>query len=476
MAKSSPSLKSPSVEQNRVAVGQFERAKQVIEKNDFDYGIKLLLECCKLDPGNLIYRKTLRQTQKAKHKNNKKGGRFSSVTTTPAKLKLQSAFRSEDYKKVLELAETIFVHNPWDVGVQMAMAKAFVKFKLYEGALWCLEQARHSAPKELKVTRELARVYEKVGNFAAAKALWDIVREADPTDEEAWRKNNDLAANETIARGNYESVLQKETEETASLQETKEHGPVKGPVLTPAKSGRADAASLLKQIEKEPQNANHYLELAKYYRRYERWEEAQAALEKGIQVVGPNFELGVELLDLAIQPMRHNLAITDAKLQKTPDDEELQEVRLQLAKEINSRELEIHRKNADRYPTNMSHRLDVGIRLLQANQIDEAIQELQAARTDPRLHWKSLMYLGFCFKVRGNWRLAQRNFEEAIRNMPADKISKRKEILFQLAEGCADNGDISAAVEWGYELANEDFGYKGIGDLLDKWQAKEQVG
>ena len=62
---------------------------------------------------------------------------------------------------------------------------------------------------------------------------------------------------------------------------------------------------------------------------------------------------------------------------------------------------------------------DRGVRLLHAGQIDEAIRELQASRADPRHHWKSLLYLGYCFKNRNNWRLAERNFAEALKDLPA---------------------------------------------------------
>ena len=68
-----PGVPSPGPEQHRVAAGQFERANQVIAKGDFDYGIGLLLSCCKLDPTNLVYRQALRRTQKLKHKNNLRG-------------------------------------------------------------------------------------------------------------------------------------------------------------------------------------------------------------------------------------------------------------------------------------------------------------------------------------------------------------------------------------------------------------------
>src|SRR6516165_11666923 len=75
-----------SHEQRRVAAGQFERANQVITTGNHDYGIQLLLTCCKLDPGSLIYRQKLRQTEKAKYNNNLRGSRLAFLTTIPAKM------------------------------------------------------------------------------------------------------------------------------------------------------------------------------------------------------------------------------------------------------------------------------------------------------------------------------------------------------------------------------------------------------
>ena len=47
--------------QRQAAAGQFERAKEVIASGNFEYGIHLLLSCCKLDPANLAYRRVLRK-------------------------------------------------------------------------------------------------------------------------------------------------------------------------------------------------------------------------------------------------------------------------------------------------------------------------------------------------------------------------------------------------------------------------------
>jgi len=84
------------------------------------------------------------------------------------------------------------------------------------------------------------------------------------------------------------------------------------------------------------------------------------------------------------------------------------------------------------------------------------------------------MYLGFCFKSKNNWRLAERNFHEAIKNLPPAEDASRKEVMFQLATGSADAGDLAAAVDLGHELANQDYLYRDIGRLLDEWQTKLQ--
>jgi hypothetical protein len=122
----------------------------------------------------------------------------------------------------------------------------------------------------------------------------------------------------------------------------------------------------------------------------------------------------------------------------------------------------------------MVHRLELGLRLLRAGQTDAAILELQAARSDPRHRGRALLYLGYCFKNRNNWRLAERNFEEALQNLSPGEEATRKELLFQLAQGAAEAGDLGKAIDLGYDLANLDFGYRDISRLLDEWQERHQ--
>jgi tetratricopeptide (TPR) repeat protein len=499
-----PRLPTPSAEHRKVAAGQFERANQVIATGNFDYGIGLLLSCCKLDPANLIYRQALRRTEKTKFKNNMRGSWHARFSTLPLRTKLKAALRARDYLKALELGESLLTRNPWDTGAQLDMAEAANCVGLLDVAIWVLEQARQKDPRDSTVNRFLARLYEKRGNFAQAIALWELVRRADPTDAEAQSKSKDLAASETIARGGYNDAAARSAEAgadesqapTASrarvptppsgevkatgprpassgeLKVARVRSPTPSPDVPPAERGAREAAQVRARIDADPTVANAYLQLAALHRKHGHIEEARAVLQEGLGPTGNAFEIAVELADLEIEGFRRDLALTEQKQRAAPHDDELRQIRMGLMREINSRELELYRRKAERYPTEMAHRLELGMRLLRAGQVDEAIRELQAARSDPRQHWRALLYLAYCFKTRNNWRLAKRNFEECLQHLPPSEASTRKEVLFQLAQGSAEAGELSAAIELAHELANLDFGYKDIGRLLDEWQAR----
>src|SRR3954471_1393822 len=99
------SLPGPTAEHRRIAAQQFERANQVIATGNYDYGIRLLLSCCKLDPANLIYRQALRRTEKTKFENNMRGSWLAGILTWTTQAKIKAALRNREFVTVLELGE-----------------------------------------------------------------------------------------------------------------------------------------------------------------------------------------------------------------------------------------------------------------------------------------------------------------------------------------------------------------------------------
>jgi tetratricopeptide (TPR) repeat protein len=483
---------SPTADQRQIAQASFAKAREAIGNGQLDYAIAMLLTCCKLDPGNFFYRQTLRKAQKDKFGNNLRGSRFAFLTTPRWKARVKSARRGRDYLKVLEHGEQVLCRNPWDKATQMDMAEAFDALGLIDLAVFTLDQARQKYPKDATLNRALARLFEKRGDFQKAIVLWQLVKETHPSDVEAQHKAKDLAASETIAKGQY-------AEAAAGTKESPVLGRIEARATEKQDRLARETEPLVRRIEADPTEPALYVQLAAVYRRHGLADRARAALQQGLGPTGNAFQLQLELMDLDLAPVRKNLEHAEARLRKlrekvkakagAQDDgaatadadasEELSEsdllrLRADLLREINTREIELFRVKADRFPTELQHRIDLGTRLLKADLVDEAIAELQQARRDEKLKWKAALLLGACFKKRNNWRLAQRNFEEALTALPPGEEAGKKELLFQLASGCAENGELERAIDLGHELANLDFGFKNIGKLLDEWNDRLQ--
>jgi tetratricopeptide (TPR) repeat protein len=488
MPPSDPLVPPLSPDIRRVASESHDKANQVLATGNHDYGIKLLLTCCKLDPANLVYRRSLRKAQKSKYGGNLRGSTMSMLTTAPLKAALKTAKARGEHLKVLETGEEILCRNPWDLATQMDMANAADGLNLLDVGIWLLDQAREKDAKDVNLNRALARLFEKAGDFKRAGFVWNLVRQADPADAEAGRKAKDLLASETIARGGYTAAVDR-------VMAGKESGVIAAAVgyVPPAADDAADETptievmpdidkvaranpALFAKLKTNPTDVGTYLQAISLYRQAQQTDAARAVLEQGLAATGQAFELLLEQHDLDIEPVRHNLEVAERKLvsAKGPAAEELRKLRVGLVRELNAREAEVYRLKSDRFPTDTASRLELGIRLLKAGQIDAAIQELQTVRKDGRFLWRALVQLGFCFKARNNWRLAQRNFEEALQQMPPTEEDTRKEVFYQLATGFANAGDLAKALDLGNELANLDFGFRDIGALLDDWQARHQ--
>ena len=473
-ARSTPTVPTPDPEKRRIAAENFARAEQVRATQNYDYAIQLFLLCCQIDPGNFLYRKALRSAQKEKYNNNLSGSKFAFFSTPGLKSKVKRAKANREYLKVIEAGEAVLCKNPWDLGTQMDMAEAFEALDLSDLAVFSLDQARQKYPKDATLNRALARLFEKRGEYKAAIGLWQMVVKAAPSDVEARHKAKDLLASETIVKGGYEGG----SGEHSSLSVGRKSS---GSVDQPQDRLTRETAALQQRIEADPTEPSLYVSLARLFARHGAADRARAALQQGLGPTGQHFSLQLELAELDLEPLRKNLEQTDARLKAArqagpggdgPSADELTKTRAKLQREVVSREAELLRTKADRYPSELTHRLELGLRLYKLDKPDEAIAELQQARRDERLKPRASLHLGLCFKKKKNAKLAERNLEDALEAAPASDEATRKEALFQLAAIAADRGDLPRAVEMGHDLANLDFGYKNIGKLLDEWESK----
>ncbi len=202
-SKTIPLCSRLSSEHVQAAARQYERGEEARANGNIDYAIQLLLSCTKFNPASIVYRQALREISKAAAQQRRLGSWLASLTTLTTRTRLSATKRAGQFRKVLEDGEEVLVRHPSDVKTQMAMADSAEKLGLIHLASWMLDELRHQNPNYLPAHRALATIYEKQRQYSDAIAVWELVRKVAPHDGEAARKINDLAASDTIARGNY---------------------------------------------------------------------------------------------------------------------------------------------------------------------------------------------------------------------------------------------------------------------------------
>jgi serine/threonine protein kinase len=200
-----PYLLGLSEEHLQGAARQYERAQEARRKgsSNLDYAIELLLGCIKFNPVSIVYRQALREVSRDTARLRRLGSWFASFTTMTNRRRVNAAKKAGLLRKVLEDGEELLVRYPGDVKIQMTLAQAAEELELIRLATWMLEDLRRHHAHHLPAYRALATIYEKQRQYSDAIAVWEELRKLTPEDREAARKINDLAAADTIIRGNY---------------------------------------------------------------------------------------------------------------------------------------------------------------------------------------------------------------------------------------------------------------------------------
>jgi hypothetical protein len=171
-----------SAEDRKVAIDQFEQARQILTDDDGDRveACKLLLGCCRLVPAYLGYRRAVRR---AARQMRRRGGALSAAEEVRGRL--ESARELGDERRVLDLGEELLTASPEDMATHLNMAEAAAGLNLTDLQSWLLRQACKLEPGNVELRRRLARAYERRRDLGRAIAVWREIRKAQPGDAEA---------------------------------------------------------------------------------------------------------------------------------------------------------------------------------------------------------------------------------------------------------------------------------------------------
>ena len=438
----------------------FEHASKQAEQNNHDYATDLFISCVQGDPGNLEFVQGFMENLQEKYENNKKGSKLGLFTGAGARGAVKKALGKKAWDDVLKKGFEALKLNPWDIATLTAMAQASDKLGYEECQLLYLKSARDVNPKDPAINRVCAIALADRRLYNQAIDCWHKVEQAKPDDPEARKAIAELAVARTKTEGDYDA-------EGTSRKVLAAQGSAEADTASEGDGELSLEGQMLQNIKKHPLNVDHYLELSQLYLNRDNFDEAAKILAKAYEVSEHDIEIRERLEDAQLRGLRKDLTELDKK-RKASGSKEDEEHFKKVKGEFDDKALLNSKNRCDRYPNNLAFKFELGQRYQIVGKYDEAIKQYQAAQNDPRKKGMCMLALGQCFQTIKQHRLAMNYYETAIEEIPDRDAVNKKNALYLAGKLSLGLKDFDKAEKMLTILAEVDFSYRDVSQLLDK--------
>ena len=460
-------MSSPPDQNTDKAKAFFGYGNDAAQKGNDVYAAQMYKEACKLAPDNLVYRQSLRGVQRRKFGNDPaKVGRMVGLKLQGLRIRIATSKSRQKWADVLDLCEEVFVHSPWDLSASTDAAEAAENLGYKKLAQYSIEAVIPQGEKDERFLRSAAHFEEFAEDFQKAIWCWEKLKALMPADEEARKKVNDLTARATIKKsGLQESIDRHAGKAPGSSGPEKDLPPdaeeLRGNRVTPEQR-------YLQEIEEMPERIGPYLALAEHYKLEGRLEDAEKILAKGVKANPDDNYMQGAYADVQMSRLRHAVEIYTRKVAKDPHDPEPKSRLDQVKVALYKYELKELRRKVAHASDDLKLRLLLGKKLAEGGKHDEAIAEFQQVRNSPELKVQALLQAGLSFKSNGVNKLAERNFEDAIRSVDLKDTTTLNELHYNLGLLAEMQGNLAIAEEHFNEVAANDYSYRDVAQRLRK--------
>ena len=446
----------------------FEKGATAVQRENFDYAIAIFNEVLAKEPAFFECREFLRVAQFKKM-----GGGpgffkkvFSSASSSPLVAKGQIALRNNPLEAIT-IAEHILNNDPQNAGAHKLLAEAALAADLPRTAIFSLEILLKHAPKDKSLRVQLARALGRSGEATRAEGVLAEVLRDYPNDSEVAMELKNLSARKTLDEGGYESLaggqgsyrdILKNKAEAVSLEQEKRE------VKSDDVAGR-----LIQEYEarlpNEPNNLKLLRSLAELYAQKKDFDRALSYYEK-IKTSGAGGDSSLEraIADTTVKKYDHALRQLD------PQAPDYAETSAQIQAERQAFQIGECRQRAEKYPTDLQIRFELGQLYFQAGKISEAIPELQKAQANPHRRLQAMGYLGQCFARQSMNDMAARTLQNAIKEKIAFDAEK-KELIYTLAGVLERMNNKPEAFEQLKLIYEVDSSYKDVAPRVEAYYA-----
>ncbi len=447
--------------------GYWLKAVAAIELRNFGYAIDLLQTLLKQEPEFLTGRQMLRRTAVTRAKAEKK--KFFNLSTAPFSLIKAQREVKKNPAKAIELVEKVLETQPYHTQANMLLKDASIAAQSPDIAIFAMETLLENDARDVKVLRELGRLYFEHGHSPKAVDVYNRITEIHPTDLEAVKLGKDAAARASIQQGGWNEAesyrdLIKDKEAAVSLEQ-------RGRMQLSAESIEQQIAEIFAQHEADPDNVDLAKRLGLLHDQRQDWEGAIAWFQYAADLTEQGDpELVRKVADLKMRQLDKRIREDEAFLSQSEGGSaeyaakaaELESAKRQRADFL----IEDARRRLDRNPTDLQLRFELGEHLAQSGRFRDALPELQRARQNPNARLRAMNLLGQCYRKLGMLDLAAKQLEDAARETVVMDAVK-KEIVYNLGLVHEQNGDRAKCIAAMKEIYEADYGYRDVAQRVE---------
>jgi len=451
---------------NRTAREFYSKALGSLERNSLDYAIEMFRQALAIEPNFVHARKYLRASQL------KAGGggafkRVMSAARAAPQLTKAKMTISKNPGEAMNLVEQVLTTDPKNGQALLLLAEAADAGQYYETTVLTLEHYTKLNPRDKNALHWLARAYQSIKNFEAARDTYEQILQNHPNDFEAQKAVKDVVAHGAMQdggwneAGSYRDVM-KDKDEAIALEQ-------QGRVVRAEDMLDNLIRENLEKLKHDPENPVIGRELGKLYAQKGEYDTALRYLEKLFNAEGgSDSALEHEIGAVKSKRLEQGIAIKRQALADNPANSTiLADEIAQLERELDLVKLREAERMVERYPNDLAYRFDLAYLLMRNDKVNEAIEQFQRSVGQPQKRIASLNYLGQCFQKLGLHDLAVEQYLKAIEeNVTMDNT--KKELIYNLGTAYESMGETEKAVTEYKKIAAVDFGYRDIKEKISR--------
>ncbi len=448
----------------------FQKGVTAVQRQNLDYAIAIFQQVVQREPAYLEGRQALRAAQIKKVGSST--GFFKKMlggaTSSPLMAKAQLA-KNKNPLEAVQIAEQILESDPNNSIGHKILAEAAAAAGLHKTACFAYEILLKASPRDYDLSMAYGEALAAAGQVSKAEFVYQELQRAHPTRPEIAVALKDLAAKRTLKEGGYDALaggtgsyrdILKDKNEAVRLEQ--ENRVVKN---------EDDASRLIRQYEArlaaEPRNFKLLRTIAELYAQQKEFDKALEYYERiRSSEAGADPSLEKAIFDTTLRKFDHLVSQLD------PSDPALAEKTEQLQRERSAFQIEDTRKRAEKYPTDLLIKFELGVLYLNAGNIQEAIQEFQKAQGNPSKRLAAMSYMAQCFSAKNMNDMAARKLQEALKEKPVFDDEK-KEMIYQLGCVLEKMGKKEEAIEQFKQIYETDIGYKDVAAKVDAYYASQ---